>query len=380
MITKNMTKKKVGIITFHASHNYGSMLQAYALQQTILAIGLDCEIINFRTLRQKEIFRPPFMKGSLLGKIKRTLLYVPFLQSMHRKHNLFEHFICDELHLSHNEYSSLQELHQSDMCYDYYISGSDQIWNTYCLDFDWAYFLPFVKKGKKIAYAPSMGPNSKVAIKAEYKKEFITLISNYESVSVRELPTQSFLKDLMGKDYPVMVDPTLLLTENKWNDMAGESPLIEYSYIFLYTPWFNEQVFNVAKYISNRLGYPIVISQLYNQWSNNSGIIKNSFKYHLATGPKEFLNLCKFAKCVVGGSFHLVVFSILFRTPFYAVNGMKDNRVANLLSMVGLENRSWDSSLNESINVSLDIDFDKAIHIIDSERIRCYNWLKSELA
>ena len=59
---------------------------------------------------------------------------------------------------------------------------------------------------------------------------------------------------------------------------------------------------------------------------------------------------------------------------------MKDNRVANLLSMVGLENRSWDSSLNESINVSLDIDFDKAIHIIDSERIRCYNWLKSELA
>ena len=62
MITKNMTKKKVGIITFHASHNYGSMLQAYALQQTILAIGLDCEIINFRTLRQKEIFRAPFMK------------------------------------------------------------------------------------------------------------------------------------------------------------------------------------------------------------------------------------------------------------------------------------------------------------------------------
>lgn len=45
--------KKVGIITFHASHNYGSMLQAYALQQVIIGMGFDCEIINFRTKRQK---------------------------------------------------------------------------------------------------------------------------------------------------------------------------------------------------------------------------------------------------------------------------------------------------------------------------------------
>lgn len=374
-----MTRKKVGIITFHASHNYGSMLQAYALQQTILGMGLDCEIINFRSPRQKEIFRPPFMQGTFSGKIKRTLLYMPFLKPLLRKHNLFEQFIRDELYLSPNEYASLQELQQSDIYYDYYISGSDQIWNTYCLDFDWAYFLPFVKKSKKIAYAPSMGPNSRAAIKQEYKKEIISLISNYEEVSVREFATQEVLKELLEKDYPVMIDPTLLLTANKWNEMAGEFPLIKEPYIFLYTPWFNKQVFNTAKYISEQLGYPIVISQLYNQWSNNHWIIKNTFKYHLATGPKEFLNLCKFAKCVVGGSFHLVVFSILFRTPFYAVDGMKDSRVANLLSTVGLENRSWDSTWKVSNHISLDIEFDKVTPIIESERVRCLNWLKSKL-
>lgn len=375
-----MTSKKVGIITFHASHNYGSMLQAYALQQTVLGMGFDCEIINFRTRRQKEIFRPPFMQGKFLGKIKRTLLYMPFLKSMIRKHDLFEQFIHNELHLSRNEYASLQELQQSDIYYDYYISGSDQIWNTYCLDFDLGYFLPFVQRGKKIAYAPSMGPDSKAGIKQEYKKKITTLISRYEAVSVREYATQAVLKELLEKDYPVMVDPTLLLPVKKWNEMENESPLIKEPYIFLYTPWFNEQVFDTAKCISNQLGYPVVISQLYNQWSNNSWILKNSFKYHLATGPKEFLNLCKYAKCVVGGSFHLVVFSIIFRTPFYAVDGMKDNRVANLLSMVGLENRSWDTSRKASNHISLDIDFDNAASIIESERVRCLNWLKSELA
>lgn len=59
IVSKNMTHTKIGIITFHASHNYGSMLQAYALQQTVLGMGLDCEIINFRTNIQTEHFKPP---------------------------------------------------------------------------------------------------------------------------------------------------------------------------------------------------------------------------------------------------------------------------------------------------------------------------------
>lgn len=48
---------KVGILTFHASHNYGSMLQAYALQQTVLKLGHECEIINLRTAVQKSMYK-----------------------------------------------------------------------------------------------------------------------------------------------------------------------------------------------------------------------------------------------------------------------------------------------------------------------------------
>ena len=61
-------KKTVGIITFHASHNYGSMLQAYALQQVILSLGFECEIINFRTLRQKTFYKPIWERGNIFGK------------------------------------------------------------------------------------------------------------------------------------------------------------------------------------------------------------------------------------------------------------------------------------------------------------------------
>ena len=81
-----MTHKKIGIITFHASHNYGSMLQAYALQQTVLGMGLDCEIINFRTNIQTEHFKPPFMRGTIQGKIKRFIQYLPYCYSLFRKY------------------------------------------------------------------------------------------------------------------------------------------------------------------------------------------------------------------------------------------------------------------------------------------------------
>ena len=49
--------KKVGILTFHASHNNGSMLQALALQ-TILTnkYNYDTEIINYSNEAQQNMY------------------------------------------------------------------------------------------------------------------------------------------------------------------------------------------------------------------------------------------------------------------------------------------------------------------------------------
>lgn len=39
--------KKVGIITQHRVVNYGSVLQAYALQSKINELGYECEVIDY---------------------------------------------------------------------------------------------------------------------------------------------------------------------------------------------------------------------------------------------------------------------------------------------------------------------------------------------
>lgn len=376
---QNMVKKKVGIITFHASHNYGSMLQAYALQQTVLGMGFDCEIINFRTKIQTELFKPPFMRGTVLGKVKRFILFLPFNHSLLGKYELFEKFLVSYFKLSDKKFSSLSELNEANLPYDVIISGSDQIWNTYCHDFDWAYFLPFAKSARRVAYAPSMGPEPNNSIKAGMEQQVRLLLESYDAISVRDSLAQEKLKKLADIECPVMIDPTLLLPVKGWHDIAGDTPIVNGKYIFLYTPWYKKSVFDVAMLISKDLKLPVVVSQLYDNWKYNSWIVNKDFKSHISTGPKEFLNLCRFATCTIGASFHVVVFSILLRTPFYAIDGMKDSRVAELLTMTGLESRSWDLH-KAPLTVSLNIDFKSAIDRIEFVRNNCIEWLYKELS
>lgn len=373
-------KKKVGIITFHASHNYGSMLQAYALQQVILGMGHDCEIINFRTERQREFYRPMFMRGEFIDRLKRSVVYAPYISAWRKKHRLFECFLNEKYHLSHGEYATLEELECAGLNYDVYISGSDQIWNTRAFDFDWAYLLPFAGSSRRVAYAPSMGPVPFQSISSEDKaKKMADLLGHYDCISVREQQTRKMVTQLTGRDCAVVLDPTLLISPEVWSEMAGDTPLIKGDYIFLYTPWYDENVYMEAGKISNQSQMPVINSLLHTELLLNLKIMRQHFNFHLTTGPIEFLNLCKFAKYTIGRSFHLAAFSIIFRKPFYAVEGMKDSRVIDLLRLTGLEQRGIDVSSNFS-KIPLTVEYDAAHHQLSSARELSLEWLHKSLS
>lgn len=370
--------KKVGIITFHASHNYGSMLQAYALQQVILGMGYDCEIINFRTKRQKRSYYPPFCRGRWIGRMRRLLLYWKDAIPLIKKYCLFESFLQKKYILSKKEYRTLNDLENEYFGYDFYISGSDQIWNTICLDFDWAYFLTFVKGGKKIAYAPSMGPRPFRDVVEENACNINKYVLSFGAVSVREQGTADRLFMFSGIQAPIVLDPTLLLSNCYWEKIINNTPLVKGDYIFLYAPWYDESVFLKAESLSNQLGMKVVVSQIY-EWGGRKWRKKNNFQYLLSVGPIEFLNLCKNAKWTIGLSFHLVVFSILLHTPFIVIDGMNDSRIQNLLTLTGLESRSMPSSTTEILPYLSHIDFKMANELIQNESMKSLNWLKTNL-
>lgn len=368
-------KKSVGIITFHASHNYGSMLQAYALQQVLLNLGFDCEIINFRTEIQKKLYCLPYLRGNFGSRIKHLLAYLPFLYVLKKKDYLFESFLIKELKLSSCEFSTSKELELSNLQYDYYISGSDQIWNIQGLDFDWAYFLSFIKNKKKVAYAPSMGPFPFIDEKS--LKYIAQYIADYDAISVREQSTVDCLKGVLHVEYPLVLDPTLLLPSTSWSTWIGEEPIFKGEYIFLYAPCYDASVFKMAQLLSKQLKLKVVVSQLYGAIRADSWLLDSTFTAYLKVGPKEFLNLCKYATCTIGKSFHLAIFSILLNVPFFIIDGLKDSRTRTLLQSLKLTSQAIDSTKQSTF--SLDINFEEAFRIIEKKRGDSLKWLQEAL-
>lgn len=346
--------KRVGIITFHASHNYGSMLQAYALQRVIMELGCECEIINFRTERQKNIYRPFFLRNdhyqSRRWKLK-AIAYPVLAFNDIRKYSLFEKFIKERMKVTAKTYSTFEELESAALNYDAYISGSDQIWNTACLDFDKSYYLGFVKSGKKIAYAPSMGPDSDKDISVAYYPMIKDYVKKYDSLSVREEGTVKKIRDIAGLTPSIMIDPTLLVKAEEWSLMAGNRPIVKEEYIILYTPRYERELYIEALKFAekNNLKVVVTIHDCYGEWKSNK-----YFKFVTAVGPTEFLNLIKFSKFVISGSFHAVVFSILFSKSFYAYKGMDDSRISALLEALQLQKFALGSNaLNDIDNTDL---------------------------
>lgn len=102
---------RIGIITFHASHNYGSMLQAWALQTYLEKQGHQVEIVNYRSNIQRIVYHKPicFVNGDVaLASMKRLLMYPQSIRPLYKKWHLFEIFLTDELKTT-KEFHSIGE-------------------------------------------------------------------------------------------------------------------------------------------------------------------------------------------------------------------------------------------------------------------------------
>lgn len=325
---------KVGIITFHASHNYGSMLQAFALCKTLEMHGCEVEIINFRSEKQYKLYPFPFdFKNRTVKGFIGDVLLGPI--SAISKWSKYEDFMKKNLPLT-REYHSFNELQSEKWSFDVLIVGSDQIWNTHCLDWDEAYFGNFIDKSiTKIAYAPSMGRCPEENVDKNVVK---SLCHGFKHLSVREPRTLDFLKSAgIKQNIDIVLDPTLLLNEHDYDHLYDTSPLIKGDYIYYYDPFNRKEYLRAASIIGEKIGLPVVCDMRYYFFQRKG--IKN-VKYFINVGPSEFLNLIKNARMVCGHSFHSVVFSILFKKEFLALDGDKDSRLSNLLNQLALTQRA----------------------------------------
>ena len=350
--------KNVGIITFHRAENYGSALQAYALNKYIqTTYDTKVETIDYFNKVQESMYKFFQANTSPLNIIRNlhTLLYY---KSLKKKKVAFQNFISDNIPLSEFHGDDYKKLQQYAHKYDACICGSDQIWNIHCADQDSVYFLSFATNNKKIAYAPSLGP---IIYGKEETDVFKKYLFSFKSLSVREEDAALFLKNILPNPVKIVADPVFLLSKEHWESIA--SCPIKKKYILCYFIGDDPGMRNFAKKVQKTTGLPVIVIL------KNLRDIRYRFNAYYSGGPLEFLGLIKNAEYVITSSFHAIAFSIIFRKNFWGFAGNTlnpNNRIINICNITDLKERILDAKNWRTCNYDKNIDYDRVKHKLDN--------------
>ena len=355
----------IGILTFHKSVNYGSVLQAWALQRMLTMKGIESEIIDYEPEKYGDLY-DVFLKPGRPHFLVKNINRVPVMTILARQQKSFARFRRDNLRMSAESYT-LEN--QEDICgkdYEAVICGSDQIWNTGASDSDTVYFLPFPIPGRKIAYAVSLNTGS---FEGEVQRElFKRWISDYDYLSCREESGVDKLRGLLedGRQVDLNLDPTLLLNRVEYARITSPR-LIRGRYIFVYYVWFNSSIVAAAREISRRTGLPAYTIEMAKGGRAYLRLIRNGIHPVTRTlAPGDYLSLIKNADYIVTDSFHGTAFSLIFQKRFVCINDRNrdgnlrdDVRITGILSRLGLEDRYITSEEAENFDIEARINYRK---------------------
>lgn len=321
---------KVGIVTLNGYWNYGNRLQNFALKQ-ILSKKFNHEVVTIKTWQSEET------KGGITGgvdflrKLKNRRIKESF--ELTKRINNFKEFSKTSLAES-NFQVDLRDSENKLNSFDRVIIGSDQVWNTTWLNESKTKFflLSSVEPKKRVAYAASLGVDFVVE---EFKDLFINELNKFRSVSVREQSAQYVLGTMTGRSYPVVLDPTMLLTKGDWEaeinhvDSFGENFVFEY-FLGKKTPDVRRKISEVETHFNGVVAF--------------NDFTKIGREYY-SQGPLEFVKAISESSVVVTDSFHAAVFALLFNKPLYIVervdrNSKMSSRMDTLFKNVGADKKT----------------------------------------
>lgn len=293
----------IGIITFLHNDNFGSSLQAYALQRVLREGGFDAEHIDYRpdtAEKIRNLIRTGNNPGLILDGLRKRSVRKD-QKGAERKSKAIPAFYAERMKMS-PPCRNGAELKRICARYDTLICGSDQIWNPVWLNP--AYFLNFAADTQsKIAYAPSLGISTLPNLKKQ--RALRKLTKGFDAVSVREDEGAVLLKKITGEDVPVMPDPVCLLSREEWMGIAAGAA-DKRPYILCYFIGSNPDYWQKVQRLQKETDMEVLVLPVTAE-SYGSG-------YQLidGAGPEAFLGAVSGAEIVCTDSFHALAFSTIF--------------------------------------------------------------------
>lgn len=298
---------KIAIFTLPLIDNFGGVLQNFAMQKSLRALGHDvytldtCYRYSLRKYISTTLILSIFQPLGIFKNWKKPLR--PYKGYIREKH--FGKFI--EKNIKTIDVKSLSESIITDNSIDTIIVGSDQVWRPKynkpdsCSNLYNAYldFAEDINGLKRIAYAASFGVDS-WEYSAEETHKCKQLLSKFNAVSVREKSGISLCSEYLKHTGTEWVpDPTLLLSAADYRQLFNNKSKTCEPYLLAYILDGNDEIYDILKGEAYKKG------------------LKLNIVHTGEVSPSVWLELIDNATAVVTDSFHCTVFSLILHTPVY---------------------------------------------------------------
>ncbi len=371
------------ILTHPPTCNFGGMLQAFALQETVQSAGVSCKVLEYEAkdrLTRKN-------SRSLIFRIRNLVSYLGSRMGIFRKripdayiHLFFSAFKRKVLPLRHldSNRAQLPELKIGTS----FIVGSDQVWRcVYARSIESVpfFFLNFATQEQRrcsIAYAASFGSDEWEGTPEE-TEECARLLRDFKAVSVREHSGIRLCREVFGVEAVQMPDPTLLLEQEDYNHLIRHwrTKSTKTPFMAVYLLDENEEKRELAASICQHRG-------LYAQHLMPHPGAKRLMD-RLPLSIPQWLRFMRDCECVLTDSFHGCVFSIIFNKPFVCLGNERRGsaRFDSLLGTFELQDRLVTNPTPGEIQklINTPVDWEKVNTIRHREQQRAFDFLRANL-
>ena len=360
--------KKLGIVTFNRATNYGALLQAYAMKQVCEQLGYETSVVDY-ALKPDGVSNPlrSFLRSKPSGRsairfLKQTLGYCWGKKRWLASRQFREKYLRETEPCAGDK-------DISDLGFDAYVMGSDQIWNYGITGkrFDPVFFGKLPGAARCVVYGASAHD---APFPLDRELQFQDMLKDISvPVGIREEKLADYAAMLSGVRYPVVLDPTLLAGKEALE--AIESPRrYPGPYILIYQIDANPASDISIRTLEKRFGcrvYSMTVPKLGSTHGKMGQV-----------GPEEFLSLLDHAEFLLTNSFHGVALSLLWHKQFFVYeHGGAMTRIDNLLDTVQLSDRKV--RMVADIDPARTIDYDRVDRILEERRAGSLAFLRNAL-
>lgn len=295
--------EKIGILTNWGVPNYGTFLQAYAMQKVIQQMCPEAVVSQIAYLNKQHYD----MYYSLFD-----VKYRMFIINPRTYINMLKKIRIRKLGLPFQKYyehiPSVTLLENGEKQFDLVVLGSDIMW---------AYTMAHNRDDEKlfgiglgaeriISYAPSCGS---AARETEIPSYVAAGLKNMAAISVRDERSADFVQRITGRRPEVVLDPTFL-----WDFEADENvvePSVTEEYLLVYGSFFSEELVNGAVNYAKQNGLTIIcLDSLGDKFDWCDRIIRMR-----ELSPFEWVGYFKKASTIMTCTFHGLMFSFILKKP-----------------------------------------------------------------